>query len=63
MPIRTESREPTRLNTEREPVGVEPKNGARGSVGDKAVMDAIVIVLIAWAVLFFLVFSLRRHNI
>jgi len=46
----------------REPVG--PKNaGSKGSIGDTAVMDAICIVVAAWVVLFFLAYSLRRHNI
>lgn len=48
--------------TSREPVG--PKNAAsKGSPGDVALMDAVAIVLIAWVILFFLAFSLRRHNI
>lgn len=50
------------ITTTREPVG--PKNaGSKGSVGDQALMDSIVIVGIAWVVLFGLMFSLRRHNI
>jgi len=32
-----------------------------GSIGDAAFRDAVIIVLAAWAVLFFLAFSLRRH--
>ena len=31
--------------------------------GSAAVVDAVIVVGIAWAVLFFLVFSLRAHNI
>ena len=50
------------IRTSNEPVG--PKNaGAKGSVGDTALMDSVVIVGIAWAILFGLMFSLRRHNI
>lgn len=46
----------------REPVG--PKTaGDKGTPGDMAVMDAVMIVGAAWLVLFLLVFSLRRHNI
>lgn len=46
----------------REPVG--PKGaGAKGSLGDTALMDAIAIVVGAWVVLFVLAYSLRRHNI
>lgn len=50
------------IKTSREPVG--PKRaGAKGSVGDQAVMDAIVIVGCAWAVLLGLAWTLRKHNI
>jgi hypothetical protein len=50
------------LTTSREPVG--PKRGGdKGSVGDQALMDAVLIVLIAWVFLFLVMFSLRRHNI
>lgn len=46
----------------REPVG--PKTaGDKGTPGDMAVMDAVMIVGAAWLLLFFLMFSLRRHNI
>lgn len=46
----------------REPVG--PKSAAsKGSPGDVALMDAVMIVGIAWVVLFLLAFSLRRHII
>jgi hypothetical protein len=48
--------------TTREPVG--PKTaGDKGTPGDMAVMDAVMIVGAAWLILFFLAFSLRRHNI
>jgi hypothetical protein len=58
--------EPERINdvltVAREPKG--PKRaGDPGSTGDQALMDALIIVLLAWALLFFLAFSLRRHNI
>lgn len=50
------------LVVSREPV--PPKNaGSKGSLGDQAVMDAVIIVAIAWAVLLFLAFTLRNHNI
>jgi hypothetical protein len=46
----------------REPVG--PKtSGDKGTLGDMAVMDAVMIVGAAWILLIFLAFSLRRHNI
>lgn len=62
MPIRRETQERTTLVTNREPEGVVPA-GSKGTAGDKAVMDAVLIVALAWAVLFFLVFSLRRFNV
>jgi hypothetical protein len=63
MPMVTEeSRVGRPINMEREPVG--PKNAAsKGSVGDVALRDAITIVVIAWLIVFFLAFSLRRHNV
>lgn len=51
-----------RLNTAREPQGPK-RSGDKGTIGDQALMDAILIVCIAWAILIFLGFSLRRHNI
>ena len=48
--------------TTREPVGPK-KAGDKGTIGDMAVMDAVIIVGIAWLILFFLAFSLRRHNV
>lgn len=50
------------LMVSREPVGPR-KAGERGSLGDQAVMDAVMIVAAAWFVLFFLAYSLRSHNI
>ena len=63
MPMGTEPEQINNvLNTSREPKG--PKRaGDPGSVGDQALMDALLIVLLAWALLFMLMFSLRRHNI
>lgn len=63
MPIRNEEdRQSQPINMTREPVG--PKNAAsKGSVGDVALMDALIIVGVAWAILFMLTFSLRRHNV
>ena len=46
----------------REPVG-PTKSGDKGTAGDMAVMDAVMIVGAAWLILFFLAFSLRRHNV
>ena len=63
MPIGMEdSRQGRPIQTTREPVG--PKNAAsKGSVGDQALMDALMIVIAAWAILFLLTFSLRHHNV
>jgi hypothetical protein len=62
MPMATEdARQGTPIVTTREPVG--PKNAAsKGSPGDVALMDAVTIVVIAWAITFLLMFSLRRHS-
>ena len=62
MPVDTEPRILPRLTTRREPEGVV-RAGDPGSIGDKALIDALIIVLVSWAVLFFLVLSLRNHNI
>lgn len=63
MPVGMEDKEVgRRISTTREPVG--PKNAAsKGSIGDQALMDALLIVMGAWAILFILTFSLRRHNV
>lgn len=63
MPVATEdARVGKPISTTREPVG--PKNAAsKGSVGDTALMDAVWIVVAAWALLFLLGFSLRSHNV
>lgn len=58
----TEVHESPRLATTREPVGPRVA-GDKGSPGDRALMDAIIMVVVAWAVLFFLAWSLRSHNI
>lgn len=50
------------IKTTREPVG--PKRaGDKGSMGDRALMDAVVIVAAAWLILLILGFSLHRHNV
>ena len=62
MPMGTEDDRVGRpIITTREPVG--PKNAAsKGSTGDQALMDALVIVIAAWLVVFLIGFSLRSHN-
>lgn len=63
MPLVTEQDFTSRnIQSTREPVG--PKTaGSKGSVGDQAVMDAVIIVGAAWLIMFFLWFSLRSHNV
>lgn len=62
MPMLTEpERQGNPIVTSREPVG--PRNAAsKGSPGDVAFMDALAIVIVAWAIAFVLLFSLRRHS-
>lgn len=58
----TEEAPDTSLTARREPKR-RLKSGAKGSVGDQAVMDAVCIVAFAWIVLILLALSLRNHNI
>lgn len=63
MPMGTEdARTSNPLVVSREPVGPK-KAGDKGSAGDRALMDGVAIILGCWLILFFLSFSLRRHNI
>jgi hypothetical protein len=39
------------------------KAGDKGSIGDQAFKDAVLIVCICWAIVFATVFSLRRHSL
>lgn len=61
--MKSETPSAASLNVSREPVG--PSNESKGDKtdGDRAVMDAVLIVLAAWLVLFMLTGSLRRFNI
>lgn len=52
----------TAANPARDPK-VTAKAGNKGSVGDMAMNDALILVIVAWVVLLFLVFSLRHHSI
>lgn len=63
MPMGTEdARVGNPIKVSQEPSG--PKRaGDKGTIGDQAVMDSVLIVGIAWVVLFGLMYSLRRHNI
>ncbi len=63
MPMATEDERVGRpIKMTNEPVG--PKNaGSSGSPGDVALKDAIALIVVCWLIVFFLMFSLRRHNI
>lgn len=37
--------------------------GVKGSIGDKALMDAVLIVALCWVALIGLYVSLRHHNV
>lgn len=63
MPMNMEDgRQGVPIKMTREPVGPK-RSGDKGTVGDRAVMDAVFIVGAAWVVLFFLFFTLRHHNV
>ncbi len=47
-------------NPAREP---KSKKTGKGSIGDTALRDALMIVVIAWLILLFLAYSLRHHNV
>lgn len=63
MPMGTESeRVGADLTVSREPKG--PKRaGDKGTVGDMAVKDAIIIIAVCWLIVFSVWFSLRSHNV
>lgn len=50
------------LTTSREPVG-PVHAGDKGGMGDRALIDAITLVVGAWIFLFLMGFSLRSFNI
>lgn len=63
MPMATENaRVGGDLKVTNEPKGPK-KSGDKGTMGDQALMDALGIIIACWLLLFFLGFSLRRHNI
>lgn len=55
-PLVGSAQNPAREPSKRKPAG-------KGTVGDAAFMDAVMIVVAAWALLLFLYFSLRNHNV
>lgn len=54
-----------RLVTERKMVGpaTSDEDGKGKTKGDRAFMDAVIIVAVAWGILFALVWSLRQYNV
>jgi hypothetical protein len=50
------------LKTSNEPSG-PLKAGDKGSIGDQAFKDAVLIVAICWVIVFATIFSLRRHSV
>jgi len=63
MPVKTEeTRGAPAIAGGRDPER-RSKSGQKGSAGDVAFNAAVMIVVVAWAVLFFLAFSLRHHNV
>jgi hypothetical protein len=51
----------TKDNPTREP-RKRPPSG-KGSIGDVAFMDSVIIVVAAWSLVLFLYMSLRNHNV
>lgn len=49
-------------NPARDPSRKRPETG-KGSIGDQAFMDAVIVIAVAWLILFALAFSLRSHNV
>jgi hypothetical protein len=50
------------LQTTREPQG-PVKPGGKGSMGEQACNDALLMIGACWLLFFILVFSLRRHTV
>lgn len=62
MPMKTEDeRVGNPLVTSREPKGPKKSTGP-GSMGDEAFRDAVLVLCVAWALVFLLYFSVRKHN-
>lgn len=60
--MRTETEGAPPLATSREPKGPK-RSGDPGTMGDVAFKDAVLLIIIAWAFLFMLGWSLRGFNI
>lgn len=60
--MRSETEGAPPLATSREPKGPR-RAGEPGGMGDQALKDAIVLIVLSWILLFMLGFSLRAFNI
>lgn len=60
--LRKEDVQRPNLVISREPEATKPADGSK-TVGDQALQDALILVVIAWVILILLFVSLRRHNI
>lgn len=69
MPIHQEMGVPTpplvgtKDNPARDPSSTAKGNDGKGTVGDRALMDSLILIGIAWGLLLLLFYSLRGHNI
>jgi hypothetical protein len=66
MPTGTESEKVVNLVGTKDNPAREPRKRpgtGKGSIGDKAFIDSVIVVAIAWLLLLFLMYSLRAHNI
>ncbi len=64
MPTATETPPVVQLVGTKANPAHEPKaKDGKGSIGDKAFMDALYVIVLALALLGFLAYSLRHHNV
>jgi hypothetical protein len=66
MPTATESEKVVNLVGTKDNPAREPRKRpgtGKGSIGDTAFVDGVIIVVVAWLVVLFLMYSLRAHNV
>lgn len=66
MPTGTEQEKVVHLVGSKDNPAREPRKrppSGKGSIGDIAFRDSVVLVVIAWALVLFLYYSLRNHNV
>ena len=66
MPMGTEQEKVASLVGTKENPAREPRKRpptGKGSMGDVALMDSVIIVAVAWLFLLWLMWSLRSHNV